>query len=290
MLLISPVGSVADRIHQIDDLGLQPGEGDDRLRVWGLKFVLDGGVDGAALEQPFVSDPSLRGHLNWEPDELYEVLFAAVQRGWRVGTHAVGDRAVRTLLDVYERVSARVPSLPAGTLVMEHAFLADRTQRERAIRLGVEITVQHALLYGLGADIVRKWGPDRAAEVMPVRAWLDEGAQISAGTDFPISFYEPARGLWGMVTRQTDGAGVQGPEYAIDRATAVALYTTGTAYLNGDVDRLGKLSPGYLADLVAFDRDPLTCATDELPKLRPVFTLVDGRSVHDPQGYFSAVP
>jgi predicted amidohydrolase YtcJ len=289
MLLMSPVGSVADRIAQLDGLGLAPGEGDDWVRVWGLKFVLDGGVDGAALDQPYVSDPAFTGHLNWEPDDLYAVVLAAVGRGWRVGTHAVGDRAVRTLLDVYERVMAAEPALPAGTLVMEHGFLADRVQRARAIRLGVAITVQPALLYGLGAEMVRQWGPERAREVMPVRAWLTDGAELSAGTDYPISFYEPVRGLWGLTTRQTERAGVQGPESAIDRATAVALYTTGTARLNAEADRLGRLAPGYLADLVAFATDPLTCPTEALPGLAPILTLVGGRGVHDPEGRLDAL-
>jgi Amidohydrolase family len=70
----------------IDGLGVRSGFGDDWLRIWGLKFVMDGGVEGGALEQPYTNDPAQSGHLNWDP---------AVRRGWRIGTHAAGDRAVR---------------------------------------------------------------------------------------------------------------------------------------------------------------------------------------------------
>lgn len=217
MLLISPTGTVAERIAKIDGFALRSGFGNDWLKVWGLKFVLDGGPEGGVLDEPYSGDPSFTGHLNWDPDEMFAVMSAGVERGWRIGTHAIGDRAVRTLLDVYERLLVSNPRITAGTLVIEHAFLADKTQRTRAIRLGVAITVQHALLYALGTSLVKLWGPERTRRVMPVKSCLYEGAMISAGTDYPIGFYEPLRTLWGMVTRQTAGVGIQGPEYAVDR-------------------------------------------------------------------------
>jgi predicted amidohydrolase YtcJ len=91
---------------------------------------------------------------------------------------------------------------------------------------------------------------------MPAKSWLDAGAQVSAGTDYPIGFYEPTKTIWGMVTRQTARVGVQGPEYVVDRYTAIHLCTLAGAQLHGDAGRLGSLQPGYLADLIAFQRRP----------------------------------
>src|SRR5215471_21806048 len=88
-----------EAIALIDGLGTASGFGDDWLRIWGLKLVLDGGVEGAALEQPYANDPANSGHLNWDPAAMTRVCIEAVRRGLRVGTPAVGDRAVRTLLD-----------------------------------------------------------------------------------------------------------------------------------------------------------------------------------------------
>jgi predicted amidohydrolase YtcJ len=127
MLLVSPSGSVAQRIAQIDGFAMRSGFGNDRVKVWGLKFVMDGGPEGGALDQPYVNDPSFTGHLNWDPDDMFAVMNAAVQRGWRVGTHAIGDRAVRTVLDIYERIISTTPDVRAGTFAIEHAFLADKT-------------------------------------------------------------------------------------------------------------------------------------------------------------------
>ena len=91
----------------------------------------------------------------------------AVGRGWRVATHAFGDRAVRIALDAYEQVAQRRSGLRAGTLTIEHAFLADAAQRARAARLGVAVTVQHPWLYTHAAEMLRRWGPKRTATVMP---------------------------------------------------------------------------------------------------------------------------
>jgi len=288
MLLMFPSGSVAARIAQIEGFAMRSGFGNEWLKVWGLKFVMDGGPEGGALDEPYVTDASFRGHLNWDPEEMFAVMTAAVQRGWRVGTHAIGDRAVRTVLDIYERIITANPRLPAGMFVIEHAFLADTTERARAIRMGVHITVQHALLHALGASLLRLWGPDRTRPIMPVKAWLDEGADLSAGSDYPIGFYEPVRTIWGMVTRQTETVGIQGPEYAIDRETALRLTTVAGARLSGEPNCLGPLAPGRFADLVAFRADPITCEIDRLPELKPVMTIVGGRAAFDPEAMFAS--
>jgi predicted amidohydrolase YtcJ len=281
-------GSVADRIALVQGLGVRSGFGDDWLRLWGLKFVMDGGVEGAALEQPFAAGPAGTGHLNWAPDDIVAVVNAAVRRGWRIGTHCVGDRATRTALDVYERVLTENPTLPPGTLVLEHAILADAEQRARAIRLGIPVTVQHPIVYAQGAAMLRLWGPERAQAAMPVRAWLDAGAQVSAGADYPAASYDAMRSIWGLVTRGTEGAGTLGADQAIDRYTAVWLYTVAGAVLDGESERRGTLRPGQLADLAAFPADPIMCPIDDLPSVRPAFTMVGGRAVYDPNGRLAA--
>jgi predicted amidohydrolase YtcJ len=270
----------------VGGLGGRSGFGDDWLRLWGLKFVMDGGVEGGALEQPYANDPAHSGHLNWDPQVMTQVCVEAVRRGWRIGTHAAGDRAVRTVLDVYEAVIAATGPLPPWTLVIEHALLSDPAQRERAVRGGFGITVQHALLWNMGSEMLVTWGPERTREVNPLDQWLAAGASMAVGTDI-VRPFNPMINLWGMATRGTKSAGIQGPEHAIGVARAVELYTLGTARLNGEADRLGSITPGKLADLVAYPADPLTVDVDELPQLTPAFTIVGGRVVHDPDGRLS---
>lgn len=286
MIRVGAELSAEGAIKMIDGLGARSGLGDDWLRIWGLKFVLDGGVEGAALEQPYTNDPAHSGHLNWDPAALTEVCAEAVRRGWRIGTHAAGDRAVRTLLDVYEAVLAQAGPVPPWTLVIEHALLSDAAQRERAVRANVAVTMQHMLLWNMGSEMITTWGPQRTRQVNPIDQWLAAGADVAAGTDI-VRPVNPMLNVWGMATRGTKAAGVQGPEHAISVAEAIELYTMGTARLNGDADRLGSISPGKLADLIAYPADPLTADVDDLASLTPVFSIVGGKPVHDPAGLLS---
>jgi hypothetical protein len=288
MFWVLPQATVADTVAYVDSLpppGSVPDYGGG-LGIWGLKMGMDGGVEGGFLCQPYASNPSFRGHAFWEPDDFEQVVEHAVGRGWRIGCHAVGDCAVRRVLDAYERVAARHPGLPPGTLVIEHAFLADAQTRARAVRLGVGITVQHPLLYSLGGNLVRYWGEDRASQVMPVRAWVDEGALIAAGSDCNVSFFNPLLSIWGLVTRGTRTVGVQGPESRVDTYTAIGLYTSAGGRLLREDDSVGILAPGAFADIVGFRGDLMDTQVDDLPTREPALTVVGGRAVHDPDGLF----
>jgi len=268
-------------IALIDGLGARSGFGDDLLRIWGLKFVMDGGVEGAAMEQPYANDPGNSGHLNWDSAVMTRICSEAVRRGWRIGTHAVGDRAVRTLLDVYEGVVAEAGPVPPWTLVIEHAMLTDAALRDRAVRDGFGVTVQFPVLWNMASEMLVTWGPERTRQITPLDQWLAAGASLAAGTDL-VRPFNPMTNVWGMVTRGTKSAGIQGPEHAIDVAMALRLYTVGTAALNHEQDRLGSVTPGKLADLVGYPADPLATDPDDLAEMTPAFTIVGGRATYDP--------
>ncbi|MFB7511372.1 amidohydrolase, partial [Streptomyces broussonetiae] len=252
--LISALGLTSAK--QVEDLldvmEEQRGTNDPWLRVWGVKFGLDGGLEAGATEEPYACDHAFSGTLMWEPDALAEAVEAVVRRGRRVGTHAYGDRAVRTLLDVYERVLERNPGLPAGTLVMEHGGLAGPEQRARAVALGVPVTIQQPLLHDTAEVEEGFWGPERVARLFPARGWIDLGAEVSAGSDFPVGQFGAMRSVWGMTTRQTV-IGVKGPEHAITYDEALALHTTRAVRLLGEEHLRGTLTPGRLADLTVWD-------------------------------------
>ena len=279
--LISAIG--LSGAAEVDDL-LDAMEGwrygaDPWLRVWGVKFALDGGLEAGATEEPYACDHAFSGTLLWEPDAMAEAVEAVVRRGWRVGTHAYGDRAVRVLLDVYERVLANNPGLPAGTLVMEHGGLAGPEQRARAVALGIPVTIQQPLLHDT-AEVEREfWGPERIAALFPAREWLDQGAQVSAGSDFPVGQFGAMRSVWGLTTRQTV-IGVQGPQHAISYDEAVALHTSMAVRLHGEEHLRGALTPGRLADLTIWDQDPSQSSNDVRRDLNPTHTLLGGRLVH----------
>lgn len=283
MIRLDPGAGFDGMMRELMRWDIRTGFGDDMLRLDGVKIFVDGGVEGAALVEPYASDPSYRGHLLLDTAQLSALCETALDRGWRIRCHVVGDRAVATALDAWEAVTATRGPQPAGVFVLEHAILARPEDRRRAIALGVPITVQHPLLWFLAAAMTRCWGGARAADAFPVREWLEEGATVAAGSDSNVAPFDPLLSIWGLCTRGTATAGVLGPSHAIDRRTAFELYTTAGARLTGDARR-GPLAPGYAADLAAFHTDPLECPADDLPALPVALTLLGGRAVHDPDG------
>jgi hypothetical protein len=271
---IQAAGSVDDYLDSLEEQGIRPGEGEGLLRVWGLKFVLDGGVEAAAMTRPFADRPGYLGELMWEGDALAAALAACARRGWPVGTHAMGDLAVGTLLDAIGEARARVSDAPARLFAVEHGGLIGG-HIGRAVGLGVHVTVQQALLDGLAPAFLAAWGPERTAALFPWRELVDAGAWISAGTDHPIGPLSPLRAIAGMTTRSTP-AGVLGPEHAIGREEALRLYTVaGARFLDGEP--AGTLVPGAPADLVVYRTDPFTCPDEELAGLSPAATVIAGR-------------
>ncbi|MFI6435360.1 amidohydrolase [Streptomyces sp. NPDC050759] len=271
---IEAAGSIDAYLDSLEEEGIKPGIGDGLLRLWGLKFVLDGGVEAAALEQPYAGRPDYHGELKWSRDDLAHALATCVRRGWPVGTHVMGDRGIALLLDAIRDASEQVGPIPAGRLVIEHGgLIGDRIAD--AVAMGVHVTAQQALLDGLGQALIGAWGRERTAALFPWRKLVDSGAWVSAGTDHPIGPLNPMRAIHGMTTRETP-AGVLGPEQAISRAEALRLYTVTGARLLG-APATGTLVPGAPADLAIYSTDPLTCPDAELFGLTPAATVVAGR-------------
>jgi predicted amidohydrolase YtcJ len=271
---IEAAGSVDAYLDALEDQGIKVGAGDERLRLWGLKFVLDGGVEAAALDRPYADRAGYHGELMWDRGDLTRALATCARRGWPVGTHAMGDRAVSLLLSAIRDAREQVGPRRAGMLVVEHGGLIGDHIAD-AVELGAHITVQQALLAGLGPAFLSAWGADRTAALFPWRELVDAGAPISAGTDHPIGPLDPLHALHGMTTRATP-AGPLGPEHAIGRAEALRLYTVAGAQFLGP-PATATLVPGAPADLVAYPADPLTCPTGQLLELAPAATVIDGQ-------------
>lgn len=288
------VTSVADMEALLDKMEQWRALRDDPwLSVWGVKFMLDGGIEAGATEEAYHSEgcgcpvgaTDFRGRLLWEPDTLVEVMDAAVRRGWRIGTHAYGDRATGTLLDVYETLLRRHPDLPQGSLVMEHGALATADQRERAVALGIPVTIQVPLLHDVAGIQEVYWGRERVSRLFPVRQWIDAGALVTAGSDFPVGPFGSLFSLWAMATRETV-VGVRGLEHAISVAEGIALHTKAAVKMLGEEGSRGMLAIGLLADLNVWRDDPYEVGNKADSKLeKTLYSIVGGRVRNAPGMY-----
>ncbi|KAJ4110321.1 hypothetical protein NW768_012081 [Fusarium equiseti] len=285
MNTVAQVAELLDKMEKWRHLQFDPW-----LSVWGIKFIFDGGIEANATEEPYIGRPDegccgsdvgdYSGTLLWDVDELFKAMDLVVRRGWRIGTHAFGDRAIRLLLDVYERLLRGHPHLPPNTLVMEHGGFVTADQRLRAINLNIPCTIQHPLLHDVAAVEMVYVGEERVARCFPARGWLDAGGLVTGGSDYPVGLYGAMRSLWGMNTRQTV-AGIMGPEHAISVQEGVAMHTTLAAKLLRETDTRGTIAPGRFADLTIWPRNPMAIQDPNyLRDLLPSCTIVGGLVKH----------
>jgi predicted amidohydrolase YtcJ len=263
------------------------GTGDEWLRIGALKGFVDGslGSHTAAMLEPFTDAPNDRGLFVNTPDDLYAWTSGADKAGLHVVIHAIGDRAIRTLLDTYERVATE--NGPRDRRFrMEHAQHIAPADMPRFGTLGVIASMQpyHAIDDGRWAD--RVIGPERAKGTYAFRSLVDSGATLAFGSDWFVAPPTPLEGIYAAVTRRTlDDRNPGGwvPEQKITVEEALRAYTMGSAMASFEETRKGSLVRGKLADLVLIDRDLTTIAPESIRDARITMTVVGGRVVFERQ-------
>ncbi|MGH7812045.1 MAG: amidohydrolase, partial [Candidatus Binatia bacterium] len=211
----------------------------------------------------------------------------AAQVGLGMTVHAIGDRANHEVLNAYEQLRnyERESHLPHLRHRIEHVQVIHPDDAPRLAQLNVIASMQpiHATSDMLMAD--RFWG-DRSRLAYAWRTQLDFGARLALGSDAPVESPNPFWGLHAAVTRRrADGSpSADGwyPEQKLTMPQAVEGYTAGPAYAAGMEDRLGKLAPNYLADLIALEKDPFTCNPNDLLALESSATMIGGEWVWEP--------
>jgi hypothetical protein len=269
------------------DLGLRSGFGDDMLRIGPVKAFTDGalGPQTAAMLAPFEGSDNDRGILMMDADALFEHARLAAENGLSMAVHAIGDRANREVLDAYERLRAYERDhlgSPDLRHRIEHVQLIHPADAGRLGALNIIASMQplHATSDMVMAD--RHWGP-RASLSYALRTQLEAGACLACGSDAPVESPNPFLGLHAAVTRRrADGSPGEAGWYPAERLSvmeALLGFTAGAAYAAGMEDRLGRLSPGTLADLIVLNADPFRCAPQELQFIQPIATMVGGEWV-----------
>ena len=264
------------------------GRGDAWLRIGGLKGFVDGslGSHTAAMLAPFTDAPTDRGLLVTSADDLYAWTSGADKAGLQVMVHAIGDRAIRTQLDIFARV-AREDGPRDRRFRIEHAQHIAPEDIARFGALGVVPSMQpyHAIDDGRWAD--RVIGAERAKGTYAFRSLLDHGATLAFGSDWFVAPPTPLVAIYAAVTRRTlddrhPGGWV--PEQKITVEQALRAHTWGAAHAGFMEHEVGTLAPGMLADLVLIDRDITRVARETIRDAKVMLTMVGGRVMYDRNG------
>ena len=263
--------------------GIRPDEGDEWIRIGGMKLGVDGGFEGGWMREPY-AEPwgehgTFRG-VNTMKQAAYTSVVKELNRlGWRVATHAVGDAAIDEVLEAYEAANAE-KSIAGKRWAIEHGFIPQADQFPRMKALDLVISAQDHL-YLAGPSLVKYWGAKRAAWTTPVRAYLDRGFVVAGGTDTAVVPYPPLWVIYHFVTRDTISGGVLGADQKISRQAALRIETVNNAYLTFEERAKGSIEVGKLADLVVLPEDILTCAPKNIERMRVAMTMVGGRVVYE---------
>ncbi|MGW6016332.1 amidohydrolase [Streptomyces sp. NPDC055210] len=268
---------------------IKPGDGDEWLRLNGAGENLT----WSAADFENFTEP--RPELAADYEESFEdAVRLLMENGWGFRLHATYDETIRRDLNVFEKL-AREGLFPGeNRWLFDHAETVSPGSLDRIAALGGAMSVQNRMSFQ-GEAFVRRYGAGAAAEAPPVRAMLDRGLTVGAGTDATrVSSYNPWVALHWLVTGRTVGdLTIYPPENRVSRETALAMYTRAGARLTGEETVKGVLKPGFYGDLAVLSDDFLTVPEQDIPHIESLLTVTGGRIVYaaaEYEGLDEAIP
>lgn len=270
-------------VEQAVEAGLLSGFGDAWLSIGGIKIFADGalGPRTALMVEPYEGDPENRGIAVTDKEEMMHIARLAYQNGLSLTIHAIGDRAVHDVLDVYEVVQGEdVVIRPKTRNRIEHVQIIHPDDRQRLAQLNVIASMQptHATSDMEMAD--RYWG-NRAQYSYATRTMLSSGATVVFGSDCPIEPIDPLLGIHAAVTRRrpdgTPGPDGWYPAQKFSLPETIHAFTTAAAITSGQQNRTGIIAVGKQADLTIFDRNIFTVPSNDLLDVKVAGTIINGK-------------
>jgi predicted amidohydrolase YtcJ len=270
-----------------------PADSNDFLVVRSLKRTLDGalGSHGAWLLAPYADLPGSTGLATDDTADLREVAALALEQGYQLNVHAIGDRANRELLNIYEAAFRGHPELRDLRWRIEHAQHLDPADVPRFAELGVIAAMQGIHATSDGPWVLKRLGPKRAESGAYLwRDLLRSGVLIANGTDVPVENIDPIASFYASVTRRMPDGQLFYPDQRMTREEALRSYTSASAYAIFDEREKGTLAPGKLADIVVLSKDILAVPDEEIRSARVDVTVLGGQVVYRRAGLNLQLP
>ena len=258
---------------------LMPADTNDYLVVRAIKVSIDGalGSHGAWLLEPYEDMPSSTGLALVEPESVARTAELAIANGFQLAVHAIGDRANREVLDIYERTFAANPDMTDPRWRIEHAQHLHPDDIRRFGELGVVPAMQGVHATSDAPWIPKRLGEQRAREGAYMwQELMKSGAVIANGTDAPVEDVNPIVSFHSSVSRRTNTGEVFYPDQRMTREEALRSYTLNNAYAAFEEDVKGSLTPGKLADIVVLSKDIMRVPEEEIPTAQVDLTIVGG--------------
>jgi len=263
------------------------GYGDNMLTVRAIKMSIDGalGPRGAWLLEPYTDEATSAGHNTGDPERIEEIANLAIENGYQLCVHAIGDRANREVLDIYERTFAAHPEEAEDSRFrIEHSQHLHPDDVPRFGEMGVVASMQGIHCTSDAPWVTPRLGEERAE--WGAYVWQDlmqSGAVVTNGTDAPVERVDPLPSFYATVSRMMANGERFYPEQRMSREEALRSYTINSAFAAFEEDIKGSITPGKLADIVVLDRDIMTIPEEEILDARVLHTIVGGQLVYSAQ-------
>jgi len=271
-------------LNELQDRRAQGGTTDPWLKTGALKAVTDGALGSrtAALLEPYSDDPSTTGIFTYDPEKLRAMAIERDKAGFQLNFHAIGDRANRICLDVFEAV-VKANGRRDRRDRIEHAQVVASMDFQRFAQLKVIASMQPS-----HQTTDMRWAEDRigSERIKGAYAWntmLKDGVRLAFGTDYNVEPISPFRGLYACVTRERPEGGPRNgwePQEKISLADCIRAYTSGSAYAQFEEGKKGELKLGEYADFVVVSDDLTKIPPAQYTKVRVLRTVVGGRAVY----------
>ncbi|MDQ1814040.1 amidohydrolase [Massilia sp. CCM 9210] len=264
---------------------IKPGDGSDYYRHNGAGEML---VFSAADFEDFLEPrPELAAGME---DELEKVVRHLVEQRWPFRLHATYDESISRMLDVFEKVNRDIP-FDGLRWMFDHAETITPRNIDRVRALGGGIAIQHRMAFQ-GEYFVERYGAEAARHTPPIARMLEAGVPVGAGTDATrVASYNPWTALYWLVSGRTvGGLRLYGADQQMPRATALELWTSGSAWFSSEQHQKGRIKAGQLADLAVLSADFFSVAEDDIKALESVLTVVGGKVVYGAGGFAPLAP
>jgi hypothetical protein len=259
------------------------GYGNNHLTVRAIKQYMDGalGSRGAWLLKPYNDLPQSDGMEVTPLPLLKEISDLAIENGFQMCIHAIGDRANREVLNLYEKEFREHPDKKDLRWRVEHAQLLSKDDIPRFVRLNVIAAMQGIHCTSDASFVPARIGMLRAQESAFVwRKLISSGAKICNGTDAPVEDVNPVKCFYASVTRKTSGGVEFFPDQKMTRLEALKSYTINGAYVSFEENIKGSIKVGKLADLVVLSNDLLKCPEDQIQNTTVIYTIIGGKILY----------
>jgi predicted amidohydrolase YtcJ len=273
VMLRAPNEAISPKIRVI-------GYGDNHFTVRAIKKYMDGalGSRGAWMLAPYSDLPSTSGLFIDPPEEIEKTARLALANGYQLCVHAIGDRANREVLNVYEKVEAGKRDLRWR---IEHAQHIDPADIPRFAQLGVFAMMQGIHCTSDAPMVIPRLGAKRAEEGAYVwQSLMKSGAHVGNGTDAPVEDVSPIASYYASVTRLAKDGKVFYPAQRMSRMEALRSYTVENAYAAFEENLKGTLKVGMLGDVTVLSQDILTVPEDRILRTEVEYTIVGGKMVY----------